>query len=122
MELVARLRHVDAGDLRAIVDSFKAIVRVHAGREFPQDPREQMDLAVLAVFRSWNADRAICLHSGFTISPLRGSSKMSSAPIFSRGENRVTLLAGKRDFASVLLAPSMRNTIRVGMTCFRSTL
>jgi pyruvate,orthophosphate dikinase len=48
-----------ASDLRAIVDSFKAIVRVHAGREFPQDPREQMDLAVLAVFRSWNADRAI---------------------------------------------------------------
>src|SRR5262245_30247557 len=50
---------LDASDLRRIVDSFKAIVRVHAGREFPQDPREQMDLAVLAVFRSWNADRAI---------------------------------------------------------------
>ena len=41
------------------MDSFKAIVREHAGRDFPQDPREQMDLAVLAVFRSWNADRAI---------------------------------------------------------------
>jgi pyruvate, orthophosphate dikinase len=50
---------LNAGDLRGIVDGFKAIVRVHAGREFPQDPREQMDLAVLAVFRSWNADRAI---------------------------------------------------------------
>ena len=32
---------------------------MHAGRDFPQDPREQMDLAVHAVFRSWNADRAI---------------------------------------------------------------
>jgi pyruvate, orthophosphate dikinase len=50
---------LDASDMRRIVDGFKAIVRVHAGREFPQDPREQMDLAVLAVFRSWNADRAI---------------------------------------------------------------
>jgi hypothetical protein len=40
---------------------------------------------------------------------------MSSALIFNDGENRVTLLAGKRDFASLLLAPSMRNTIRVGM-------
>ena len=50
---------LDASDLRRLVDSFKALVRVHAGREFPQDPREQMDLAVLAVFRSWNADRAI---------------------------------------------------------------
>ncbi|HWG61021.1 MAG TPA: pyruvate, phosphate dikinase [Streptosporangiaceae bacterium] len=50
---------LDAGDLRGIVDAFKGIVREHAGRDFPQDPREQMDLAVLAVFSSWNADRAI---------------------------------------------------------------
>src|SRR5580693_2910371 len=50
---------LDADDLRGIVDSFKKIVREHAGRDFPQDPREQMDMAVLAVFSSWNADRAI---------------------------------------------------------------
>ena len=50
---------LDAGDLHGIVETFKGIVREHAGRDFPQDPREQMDLAVLAVFRSWNADRAI---------------------------------------------------------------
>jgi pyruvate, orthophosphate dikinase len=50
---------LDAGDLRGVVDSFKQIVRGEAGRDFPQDPREQMDLAVKAVFSSWNADRAI---------------------------------------------------------------
>jgi len=50
---------LDASDLHGIVARFKDIVREHAGREFPQDPREQMDLAVLAVFSSWNADRAI---------------------------------------------------------------
>jgi pyruvate, orthophosphate dikinase len=50
---------LDAGDLRKIVDEFKAIVRQRAGREFPQEPREQMDLAVRAVFSSWNADRAV---------------------------------------------------------------
>jgi pyruvate, orthophosphate dikinase len=50
---------LDAGDLRGIVDSFKEIVRKHTGHDFPQDPREQMDLAVNAVFNSWNADRAI---------------------------------------------------------------
>ena len=50
---------LDADDLRAIVDTFKDIVRQHTGRDFPQDPREQMDLAVNAVFNSWNADRAI---------------------------------------------------------------
>jgi pyruvate,orthophosphate dikinase len=50
---------LDADDLRAIVGTFKDIVRKHTGRDFPQDPREQMDLAVNAVFNSWNADRAI---------------------------------------------------------------
>jgi pyruvate, orthophosphate dikinase len=50
---------LDAGDLRALVDSYKQIVKSQTGRDFPQDPREQMDLAVNAVFDSWNADRAI---------------------------------------------------------------
>ncbi|WP_030145188.1 pyruvate, phosphate dikinase [Spirillospora albida] len=48
-----------AEDVKGLVERFKAIVREEAGREFPTDPREQMDLAVKAVFDSWNADRAI---------------------------------------------------------------
>ncbi|MGO8957594.1 MAG: pyruvate, phosphate dikinase [Streptosporangiaceae bacterium] len=50
---------LNAEDLQGLVEKFKAIVREKTGREFPQDPREQMDLAVQAVFNSWNADRAI---------------------------------------------------------------
>ena len=50
---------LDAADLRGLVDTFKGIVREKTGRDFPQQPREQMDLAVTAVFNSWNADRAI---------------------------------------------------------------
>jgi pyruvate,orthophosphate dikinase len=50
---------LDENDLRGIVETFKGLVREHAGREFPTDPREQMDLAVRAVFGSWNAPRAI---------------------------------------------------------------
>jgi len=50
---------LDASDLRGLVDTFKGIVRDKTGRDFPQQPREQMDLAVNAVFDSWNADRAI---------------------------------------------------------------
>jgi pyruvate, orthophosphate dikinase len=50
---------LDADDLRALVETYKGIVREHAGREFPQEPREQMDLAIKAVFDSWNAPRAI---------------------------------------------------------------
>jgi pyruvate,orthophosphate dikinase len=50
---------LDAADLREIVDRYKGIVRERAGRDFPQDPREQMDLAIEAVFDSWNSERAI---------------------------------------------------------------
>ena len=50
---------LDAADLQRLVDTFKGIVREHAGRDFPQDPREQMDLAIRAVFDSWNSERAI---------------------------------------------------------------
>jgi pyruvate,orthophosphate dikinase len=45
-------------DLRLIVTHFKQVVAEHAGRPFPTDPREQLDLAVRAVFDSWNGDRA----------------------------------------------------------------
>ncbi|HYK68670.1 MAG TPA: pyruvate, phosphate dikinase [Streptosporangiaceae bacterium] len=50
---------LDAEDLQGLVDTFKSIVKDKTGRDFPQDPREQLDLAVMAVFNSWNADRAI---------------------------------------------------------------
>ncbi|QKW06364.1 pyruvate, phosphate dikinase [Streptomyces sp. NA04227] len=50
---------LDADDLKKLVGQFKQIVADRAGREFPQDPREQMDLAIKAVFDSWNTERAI---------------------------------------------------------------
>lgn len=50
---------LDAEDLRALVDIYQAIVLEQTGEEFPQEPRKQMDLAVRAVFDSWNADRAV---------------------------------------------------------------
>ncbi|MET9129754.1 pyruvate, phosphate dikinase [Streptomyces antibioticus] len=49
---------LEAADLKKLVTRFKRIVKTEAGRDFPQDPREQMDLAVKAVFDSWNGDRA----------------------------------------------------------------
>src|SRR5438046_129334 len=50
---------VGAADMRRLVETFKDVVVKHAGREFPQEPREQMDLAVRAVFDSWNTPRAV---------------------------------------------------------------
>jgi len=50
---------LDAHDLQNLVETFKGIIRDQAGHDFPQEPREQMNLAIKAVFNSWNADRAI---------------------------------------------------------------
>ncbi len=49
---------LDVSDLMALVQRYKDIVRDEAGRDFPQHPREQLDLAIRAVFDSWNTDRA----------------------------------------------------------------
>jgi pyruvate,orthophosphate dikinase len=49
---------LDAEDLKKLVTAFKTIVEKETGRAFPQDPREQMDLAIRAVFESWNGERA----------------------------------------------------------------
>ncbi len=49
---------LEAGDLRMLVEEFKDIVLVESGRDFPQDPRQQLDLAIRAVFESWNTERA----------------------------------------------------------------
>jgi pyruvate, orthophosphate dikinase len=49
---------LDAGDLRALVDAFKAIFQEHRGEAFPQDPHAQLDGAIRAVFESWENRRA----------------------------------------------------------------
>ena len=49
---------LNAEDLKNLVDIFKTIAYEQTGEEFPQDPRTQMDMAIEAVFRSWNTERA----------------------------------------------------------------
>ena len=48
-----------ADDLEEVIVGYKKIVKEHTGKDFPQDPKEQLIEAVKAVFRSWNNDRAI---------------------------------------------------------------
>jgi pyruvate,orthophosphate dikinase len=48
-----------AEDLRALVSEFKAVIEQETGKPFPQEPREQLDAAVEAVFRSWMGERAV---------------------------------------------------------------
>jgi len=45
-------------DLQAIVQEFKAIIKKETGQDFPEDPYEQLRMAIAAVFNSWNGRRA----------------------------------------------------------------
>ncbi|MFJ6134046.1 pyruvate, phosphate dikinase [Janibacter terrae] len=47
-----------ADHLKAVVAEFKQIVLDETGNPFPQTPRRQVDMAIEAVFRSWNTERA----------------------------------------------------------------
>src|ERR1700751_1853067 len=49
---------LDAKALQEVIAEYKKVVKKHAKRDFPQDPREQLVLARDAVFRSWQNDRA----------------------------------------------------------------
>ena len=49
---------LDAKALQEVIADYKKVVKKHAKRDFPQDPREQLVMARDAVFRSWQNDRA----------------------------------------------------------------
>jgi pyruvate,orthophosphate dikinase len=56
---VATEPELSAADWERVVGKFEALVRAETGSDFPQDVREQLQLAVRAVFDSWNSKRAI---------------------------------------------------------------
>jgi pyruvate,orthophosphate dikinase len=60
---------LDADDLKALIPKYKALVRKEAGVDFPQEPWEQLRMAIDAVFNSWNNPRAIAYRK---INNLRG--------------------------------------------------
>jgi pyruvate,orthophosphate dikinase len=50
---------LDADALRELVDTFKGLYRDQTGEDFPQDPQDQLEGAIRAVFDSWNGERAV---------------------------------------------------------------
>jgi pyruvate, orthophosphate dikinase len=89
---------LDAEDLKALVGAYKQIVAEQAGREFPQDPREQMDLAVLAVFDSWNSSRAVLYRRQERIPGDLGTAVSVVAMVFGNlGDDSGTGVAFTRD-------------------------
>ncbi len=60
---------LSADDLQEISDSFLKVVQQEAGRPFPDDPYEQLEVAIKAVFNSWKGKRAIDYRREFHITP-----------------------------------------------------
>lgn len=50
---------LDAKALKELADRFKEVIKLEKGFEFPQDPKVQLQMAINAVFDSWNNQRAI---------------------------------------------------------------
>jgi len=89
---------LDAEDLKALTATYKGIVQEQAGREFPQDPREQMNLAVMAVFNSWNSDRAVLYRRQERIPSDLGTAVSVVAMVFGNlGDDSGTGVAFTRD-------------------------
>ena len=60
---------LDAAHLRELAGDFLEIVKRHSGKAFPQDPYEQLEISVGAVFRSWMGKRAVDYRKQFKITP-----------------------------------------------------
>ncbi|MFB9838115.1 pyruvate, phosphate dikinase [Actinoallomurus acaciae] len=92
---------LETDDFKGLVQTYKKIVRENAGREFPTDPREQMDLAIKAVFGSWNAPRAILYRRQERIPADLGTAVNIVAMVFGNlGMDSGTGVAFTRDPAS----------------------
>ena len=64
---------VPAQGLIALCDEYKKVYKKHTGKSFPQDPLKQLELAVEAVFKSWNTPRAISYRNKDGIRGLLGT-------------------------------------------------
>ena len=89
---------LNAEDLAELIQRFRAIYREHTGEDFPQDPRDQLRLAIDAVFESWNGKRAIDYRRQNKISDDLGTAVNIVAMVFgNRGDDSGTGVAFTRD-------------------------
>jgi pyruvate,orthophosphate dikinase len=89
---------LDADDLDVLIERFRVIYREHTGEDFPQDPKDQLRLAIAAVFSSWNGKRAIDYRRQNKISDDLGTAVNIVAMVFgNRGEDSGTGVAFTRD-------------------------
>jgi len=92
---------LNADQWKAVTAEFKKIFQEETGRDFPQDPVEQIRLATEAVFRSWNGKRAIDYRNAAGIRHDLGTAVNIVTMVFGNmGDNSGTGVAFTRDPAT----------------------
>jgi pyruvate, orthophosphate dikinase len=89
---------LSAHDLGGLIGTYRAIYREETGRDFPQDPREQLTRAVRAVFDSWDSPRAQVYRRTYDIPDELGTAVNVVQMVFgNKGDDSGTGVAFTRD-------------------------
>ncbi|HYT24895.1 MAG TPA: pyruvate, phosphate dikinase, partial [Actinomycetota bacterium] len=97
---------LDEGDLRRLVEDFKRVIASDTGREFPQDPQEQLKLGIQAVFGSWDNKRARDYRRKNKIDDALGTAVNVQSMVFgNKGDDSGTGVAFTRNPANGEAAP-----------------
>jgi pyruvate,orthophosphate dikinase len=89
---------LSAARLEELCRQFKAFFREQTGHDFPQDPWEQLVGAINAVFRSWNADKAVTYRRVEKITDLKGTAVNVQQMVFGNmGDDSGTGVCFTRD-------------------------
>eukprot|EP00475_Leptophrys_vorax_P017822 TRINITY_DN24389_c0_g2_i3.p1 TRINITY_DN24389_c0_g2~~TRINITY_DN24389_c0_g2_i3.p1 ORF type:complete len:901 (+),score=96.56 TRINITY_DN24389_c0_g2_i3:114-2816(+) len=73
---------LNTADLKELVERYKAVYRKGVGKDFPSDPLEQLRYSVMAVFNSWNSNRAIKYRTINKVTGLKGTAVNVQAMVF----------------------------------------
>ena len=89
---------LSAEDLRQLCERYKQVYQQHVGKPFPQEPMDQLEKAIEAVFKSWNADKAISYRRVENITGLQGTAVNCQTMVFGNmGDNCATGVGFTRD-------------------------
>ncbi|MDR3632384.1 MAG: pyruvate, phosphate dikinase, partial [Isosphaeraceae bacterium] len=89
---------LSTADLKELVKRYKAVYKAHTGGDFPQDPKEQLWAAIMAVFNSWEGKKAVEYRRIERITGLKGTAVNVQAMVFGNmGDGSGTGVAFTRD-------------------------
>jgi len=114
---------VPAEGLERLCHEYQAVYRKHVGKPFPSDPYVQLELSIEAVFKSWNAPRAIAYRRINEISGLKGTAVNVQSMVFGNmGDDSGTGVAftrnpstGKNEFYGEFLINAQGEDVVAGI-------